>query len=31
VTLADVRELFAYNAWANRKFFPVLAAVPGEA
>jgi uncharacterized damage-inducible protein DinB len=26
--LAEVRELFAYNAWANRVFFDALAAVP---
>jgi len=30
VTVPEVRELFAYNAWANRKFFPVLAALPAE-
>jgi uncharacterized damage-inducible protein DinB len=30
VTAAEVRELFGYNAWANRKFFPVLAALPAE-
>lgn len=26
--LAEVRELFAYNAWANRVFFDALSAVP---
>lgn len=31
MTVAEVRELFAYNAWANRKLFPVLAALPGDA
>ena len=30
MTVAEVRELFAYNAWANRKFFPVLATLPAE-
>jgi uncharacterized damage-inducible protein DinB len=30
VTVADARELFAYNAWANRKFFAALAALPAE-
>jgi len=30
VTVPEVRELFAYNAWANRKPFPVLAALPAE-
>ena len=30
MTVPEVRELFAYNAWANRKFFPVLAALPAE-
>jgi len=30
VTVAEVRDLFAYNAWANRKFFPVLAGLPAE-
>jgi uncharacterized damage-inducible protein DinB len=29
--LAEVRELFAYNAWANRVFFDALGAVPSEA
>jgi uncharacterized damage-inducible protein DinB len=28
--LAEVRELFAYNAWANRVFFDALGAVPTE-
>lgn len=30
MTVADARELFAYNAWANRKFFAALAALPAE-
>lgn len=30
MSVADVRELFAYNAWANRKFFATLAALPAE-
>ena len=30
MTLAEVRELFGYNAWANRHFFTALAAVPEE-
>ena len=29
--LGDARELFAYNAWANRAFFDALGAVPAEA
>src|SRR5260370_25278261 len=29
--LAEVRELFAYNAWANRVFFDALGAVPSAA
>src|SRR5260370_21641458 len=28
--LAEVRELFTYNAWANRVFFDALGAVPSE-
>jgi uncharacterized damage-inducible protein DinB len=27
---ADVRELFSYNAWANRRMFEALAALPTE-
>lgn len=30
MTVAEVRELFAYNAWANRRFFGVLATLPAE-
>ncbi len=30
MTVGDVRELFAYNAWANRRCFAALAAVPAE-
>ncbi len=30
MTAAEVRELFAYNAWANRHCFAALAALPGE-
>jgi len=30
MTVAEVRELFAYNAWANRKFFHALARLPAE-
>ncbi len=30
MTVAEVRELFAYNAWANRRFFEVLATLPAE-
>jgi len=28
MTVAQVQELFAYNAWANRRFFAALAALP---
>src|SRR2546427_1166112 len=31
VTVAEVRELFAYNAWANRRCFAALEPVPVEA
>lgn len=31
MTMAEVRELFAYNAWANRRIFAALHAVPSEA
>jgi uncharacterized damage-inducible protein DinB len=30
LTLAQVRELFAYNAWANRKLFSALAGLSVE-
>jgi len=30
VTTPEVRELFAYNAWANRRFFATLEALPAE-
>jgi len=30
MTLAEVRELFAYNAWANRRFFAALEPLPAE-
>jgi uncharacterized damage-inducible protein DinB len=30
MTLAEVQELFAYNAWANRRVFAALAALPAE-
>ncbi len=28
--VAEVRELFAYNAWANRRIFAALRALPAE-
>jgi uncharacterized damage-inducible protein DinB len=31
MTAAEVRELFAYNAWANRKLFAAAEALPAEA
>lgn len=31
MTVVEVRELFAYNAWANRRIFAALRTVPGEA
>jgi uncharacterized damage-inducible protein DinB len=31
MNVAEVRELFAYNAWANRQFFTTLATVSSEA
>ena len=30
MTVAEVRELFAYNAWANRRFFAALEPLPAE-
>jgi len=30
MTADEVRELFAYNAWANRKLFAAAAALPQE-
>jgi len=30
MTADEVRELLAYNAWANRKFFDALASLPEE-
>lgn len=30
MTLDEVRQLFAYNAWANRKLFDAAAALPAE-
>ena len=30
LTVTQVRELFTYNAWANRKLFTALAAVSAE-
>ena len=30
MTLGEVRELFAYNAWANRRFFAALEPLPTE-
>ncbi|HTD70776.1 MAG TPA: DinB family protein [Gemmatimonadales bacterium] len=30
MTLAEVRELFAYNAWANRRFFAALEPLRAE-
>jgi len=30
MTLDEVRELFAYNAWANRKIFDAAMALPDE-
>jgi uncharacterized damage-inducible protein DinB len=31
MTVAEVRELFAYNGWANRRFFAALEPLPAEA
>ncbi len=31
MTIAEVRELFAYNAWANRRIFAALRTLPSEA
>ena len=31
MTLDEVRELFAYNAWANRRCFAALEPLPAEA
>jgi uncharacterized damage-inducible protein DinB len=31
LTLGEVRELFAYNAWANRRCFAALEPLPAEA
>jgi len=31
LTLDEVRELFAYNAWANRRCFAALEPLPAEA
>ncbi len=31
MTLGEVRELFAYNAWANRRCFAALEPLPAEA
>ena len=30
MTLGEVRELFAYNAWANRRCFAALEPLPTE-
>jgi uncharacterized damage-inducible protein DinB len=30
MSVATVRELFAYNAWANRRIFAALRALPAE-
>jgi uncharacterized damage-inducible protein DinB len=30
MNVADVKEAFAYNAWANRRLFDALAALPAE-
>lgn len=30
MNVADVKELFAYNAWANRRIFDALAPLPAE-
>src|SRR5438046_10617235 len=30
MTVAEVRELFAYNAWANRRFFAALESLSAE-
>jgi len=30
VNIEDVKELFEYNAWANRRIFDALAALPAE-
>jgi len=30
VTTPEARELFAYNAWANRRFFTALEPLPAE-
>jgi len=31
MTVAEVRELFAYNAWANRRIFTALRTLPSDA
>src|SRR2546426_598714 len=30
MNVAEVRELFAYNAWANRRFFAALEPLPAD-
>jgi uncharacterized damage-inducible protein DinB len=30
MTVAEIRELFDYNAWANRRMFDALAQLPAE-
>ncbi len=30
MTVAEVQELFAYNAWANRRLFAALEPLPAE-
>jgi uncharacterized damage-inducible protein DinB len=30
MNVAEVKESFTYNAWANRRLFDALAALPGE-
>ena len=30
MTVAEAQQLFAYNAWANRKFFAALGTLPAE-
>ena len=30
MTVAEVRELFAYNAWANRRCFAALEPLPAD-
>ena len=30
MTVGEARELFAYNAWANRRFFAALESLPAE-